>query len=219
MKILLLEDDLILSEIIEEHLVSKSYQVTTVYNYNEAQNVLYSEKFDILLLDVNVPGDNSFTLLEELRNNSIKTPAIFITSLNMIEDVEKGFISGCDDYIKKPFELKELDVRLNNIQRLYNLCPSEDIKISEDIFLNMESLFILKNDQKIDITKKESEVLHYLIKANTTVSMEELYSNIWTYEELPNASTVRTYIKTLRKIIGKEKIINIKGIGYKFNKQ
>ncbi|MFA7571742.1 MAG: response regulator transcription factor [Sulfurimonadaceae bacterium] len=219
MKILLLEDDLILSEIIEEHLISRNFNVKTVYTYNEAQDVLYGEKFDILLLDVNVPGENSFTLLKELRQSCIKTPAIFITSLNMIEDVEKGFIAGCDDYIKKPFEFKELDIRLNNIQRLYNLCPSENIKISDEIFFNVNSLIITKNKQEIGITKKECEILHYLIKSNKTVSMEELYSNVWAYEELPNSSTVRTYIKTLRKIIGKDRIINIKGIGYRFNQQ
>jgi DNA-binding response OmpR family regulator len=102
---------------------------------------------------------------------------------------------------------------------LYNLCPSENIKISDEIFFNVNSLIITKNKQEIGITKKECEILHYLIKSNKTVSMEELYSNVWAYEELPNSSTVRTYIKTLRKIIGKDRIINIKGIGYRFNQQ
>lgn len=97
MKILLLEDDFILNEIIEEHLVSQNYEVVTTYNGNEAQELLYSQTFDLLLLDVNVPDINGFELLSDLRVQNIKTPAIFITSLNMADDMQKGFHSGCDD--------------------------------------------------------------------------------------------------------------------------
>ena len=117
MKILLLEDDLILNEILEEHLIKQKHQITTTFSSNEAIKELYSETFDLLLLDVNVPDLNGFELLKELRDNNILTPTIFITSLNMVEDMQKGFDSGCDDYIKKPFELKELDIRINNIKR------------------------------------------------------------------------------------------------------
>ncbi len=108
MKILLLEDDLILNEIIEEYLIFQTHEVITTFSGNEAQNYLYSQTFDLLILDVNVPFLNGFELLKELREQNIKTPTIFITSLNMIEDIQKGFDSGCDDYLKKPFVLKEL---------------------------------------------------------------------------------------------------------------
>ena len=92
MKILLMEDDLILNEIIEEHLQDKNHIITSTYDSSTAQNFLYEESFDLLLLDVNVPGFTGFELLKELRNNGIKTPAIFITSLDMIDDIEKGFL-------------------------------------------------------------------------------------------------------------------------------
>ena len=129
MKILLLEDDLILNEIIQEHLIEKEHSVLSVFTGNDAQDVIYSKTFDILLLDVNVPNINGFELLNQLRKNGIKTPAIFITSANMLEDIEKGFESGCDDYIKKPFELKELDLRIENIKRLHNISSNSIIKI------------------------------------------------------------------------------------------
>ena len=92
MKILLLEDDLILNEILEEHLNNKDFQVITTFSSNEAIKYLYSQTFDLLLLDVNVPDLNGFELLKELRNNNILTPTIFITSLNMVEDMQKGLI-------------------------------------------------------------------------------------------------------------------------------
>jgi DNA-binding response OmpR family regulator len=220
MKILLLEDDFILNEIIEEHLVSQNYEVVTAYNGNEAQELLYSQTFDLLLLDVNVPDINGFELLSDLRVQNIKTPAIFITSLNMADDMQKGFDSGCDDYIKKPFELKELDLRINNIKRLFNISPINLINISPNINLDTQNLLIIKDKEKIHIAKKESEVLQYLINNSIkTVSIDELSMNIWAYEETPNASTVRTYIKNLRKILGEEQILNIRGVGYRFNKK
>jgi two-component system OmpR family response regulator len=218
MKILLLEDDLILNEIIEEHLLSKNYIVTNAFTGSEAQDYLYSQNFDLLLMDVNVPDINGFELLKELRAQNIKTPAIFITSLSMADDMQQGFDSGCDDYIKKPFELKELDIRINNIKRLFNITPTNLVKIDEDTFLDTQVLQIIKADEKIHIAKKESEVLLYLFNnSSKTISIEELSLNVWAYEESPNASTIRTYIKNLRKILGDEKITNIRGVGYKFN--
>jgi DNA-binding response OmpR family regulator len=220
MKILLLEDDLILNEIIEEHLLSKEYELTTTFSYEEAESLLYSTKFDLLLLDVNVPGNSGFTLLKELRKNEIKTPAIFITSLNRVDDMEKGFESGCDDYIKKPFELKELDIRIDNIKRLFNITPSNIIEISKDITLDSSNLLVKNQNQNVHIAKKECDILLYLINNHQKiVSIEELTSNIWTYEDSPNASTIRTYIKNLRKILGEDFILNIRGVGYRFNKQ
>lgn len=218
MKILLLEDDLILNEIIQEHLIEKQHSVLSVFTGDDAQDVIYSKTFDILLLDVNVPNINGFELLNQLRKNGIKTPAIFITSANMLEDIEKGFESGCDDYIKKPFELKELDLRIENIKRLHNISSNSIIKISQNTSLDKENLIININETKIHIAQKESEVLEYLIQnKNKIVSIDELSTNVWAYEESPTASTIRTYIKNLRKIVGDESIINIRGVGYRFN--
>lgn len=220
MKILLLEDDLILSEIIEEHLISQNHEITTVFTGLDAQDLLYSKKFDLLLLDVNVPLLNGFELLKDLRLKEILTPAIFLTSLNQVDDIEKGFKSGCDDYIKKPFELKELDIRINNIKRLFNIENEDLIQISKDIYLDKKNLLINKEQNKIHLAKKECEVLEYLINNSAkTVSIEELSLNVWAYEDAPISSTIRTYIKNLRKILGDEYIINLRGVGYRFNKK
>jgi len=218
MKILLLEDDLILNEIIQEHLLAKNNDVICAFSGDEAEQLLYSQKFDLLLFDVNVPNINGFDLLEQLRENDIKTPAIFLTSLDMIDDVEKGFKVGCDDYIKKPFELRELDLRIENIKRLFNLNSNEIIKINESLSIDKENLLILKDDKKIHMAKKECDVLVYLINnSQKIVSIDELSLNIWAYEDAPIASTIRTYIKNLRKYLGEEYILNLRGVGYRFN--
>jgi two-component system, OmpR family, response regulator len=218
MKILLMEDDLILNEIITEHLEENNYEIVSVFNGEEAQEKIYSQTFDLLLLDVNVPNLSGFELLEDIRNKEIKTPAIFITSANMLEDIEEGFKVGCDDYIKKPFELKELDLRINNIRRLHNISPSSKIELSNNTYLDTKNLYIQKDNKQIHITQKESDVLLYLNKnKNKNVSIEELSLNVWSYEDAPLASTIRTYIKSLRKILGEECIINTRGVGYRFN--
>lgn len=218
MKILLLEDDLLLHEILEEFLTEKGHDIYSKYSGIDAEEAIFCETFDLLLLDVNVPGLNGFNLLKSVRKHDIKTPSILMTSLNQIEDIEMGFNSGCDDYIKKPFELKELNIRINNMKRLFNIQPDYKIEISENMYFDHKNLIIKRNDEIIQLTSKESQVLLYLINSTEPVGTEELCSNIWTYEEYPHASTIRTYIKILRKALGGNYIINIRGVGYKFNK-
>lgn len=218
MKIFLMEDDLILNEIIEEHLLSKKHKVSTVFNGDEAEELLYSETFDLLLLDVNVPGTDGFELLDDLRQRDILTPAIFITSLDMVDDVERGFNVGCDDYLKKPFELKELDLRINNIKRLFKIENSEVLKVSDMVYIDKKNLMIMNKDKNTHISLKELNVLEYLLKnRGTPVSVEELSMNVWSYENAPVAPTIRTYIKNLRKVLGDDYITNIRGVGYRFN--
>lgn len=218
MKILLMEDDIILNEIISEHLEENNHKVICAFDGESAQTEIYSQTFDLLLLDVNVPNITGFELLEEIRNKDIKTPAIFITSANMLKDIEEGFNIGCDDYIKKPFELKELDLRINNIRRLHGICPTSKIELFKNIFLDTENLFIQIDNKDIHIAQKECDVLLYLLKNKTrNVSIDELSMNLWSYEDSPLSSTIRTYIKNLRKILGEDSILNTRGVGYRFN--
>ncbi len=218
MKIFLMEDDLVLNEIIEEHLSNNKHKVYTTFNGDEAEEILYSETFDLLLLDVNVPGTDGFELLDDLRQRDILTPAIFITSLDMVDDVERGFNVGCDDYLKKPFELKELDLRINNIKRLFKIEDSNLLNISNTISLDKKNLTIINGDKSNHISLKELDVLEYLLKKRgTPVSVDELSMNVWSYENAPVAPTIRTYIKNLRKILGDDFITNIRGVGYRFN--
>ncbi len=218
MKILLLEDDEILSEIIESFLLKKGYQVSCAFDGGEAEDLLCQEVFDLLLFDVNVPLINGFELLKSIRKNSINTPAIFITSLNNTEDLKLGFSSGCDDYIKKPFEFEELELRIDNIKRLYKINIAKKDILSKGVVYDYDKLKIIKEDQEYTLSKKESQILEYFLKnRQRVISLEELGLNVWAYEETPTDSTIRTYIKNFRKIINKEAIDTIKGVGYRFN--
>ena len=220
MRILLIEDDIILSEIIEEYVQKLNHDVICSFDGYKAESLCFDEKFDLLLIDVNIPNLNGFELLLNLRKNSINTPAIFITSLNTSKDLEQGFKSGGDDYIKKPFDLSELNVRINNIKRLYKIEDTSVINIKENMLFDMQNykITIGDGDKVINLSKKESKILEYLINNNTKpTSTNELGINIWGYSDAPTNATIRTYIKNIRKHIGASCIETIKGIGYKFN--
>ena len=136
----------------------------------------------------------------------------------MVEDMQKGFDSGASDYIKKPFELKELDLRVNNIKRLFNIDTKKEIILEKNIVLNLDNQTIIKNDEIFNLSKKEFEVLLYLYNNRVkNISIDEFINNIWSYEDNIEASTLRTYIKNLRKILGDNMILNIRGVGYKLN--
>lgn len=214
MKILLLEDDEILNEIIEEFLLSLGFGVDSCFDGESAQESIFSKKYDLLVLDVNVPSIDGFSLVKNLRECSILTPAIFITSLNTTKDLERGFAVGGDDYIKKPFELDELKIRINNIKRVHKIDDSSSLEIFEGVAFDPKNFSL----GGVKISQKESKILEFFLKKrDEVVSNEELLSNVWSYEDAPSATTLRTYIKNLRKVLGSEAIETIKGIGYRLN--
>ena len=218
MKILLLEDDTILNEIIEEHLLELHYDVVSIMDGSEAEEVIYDENFDLLLFDVNVPNINGFDLLRNLRKNNINIPTIFITSRDTSDDVKTGFNAGADDYIKKPFELSELVLRIENIQRLRQIDSFGQIQISNDVFYDYNRKVIINTNGEFNLSKTEAKLLEYFIKnKNKTISIEEISINNWVYDEMPEATTIRTYIKNLRKKLDSDAISTLKGIGYRFN--
>ncbi|MFY9075075.1 response regulator transcription factor [Malaciobacter mytili] len=216
-KILLLEDDITLSDTIAEYLQDADFEVICAYDGEEAIEKVYENRFDLLLLDVNVPLLNGFKVLKQIRKNQ-KTPAIFITSLNSMQSLEEGFDSGCDDYIRKPFILKELLLRVNTILKREYSSKEEIIKIDENLSFNMKSYTLIKNGEVQNLHNKELKLLKlFLLNPNELLVHERIYDHVWEYDEDISDTSLRTYIKNLRKILGKEKIVSLKKLGYRFN--
>ncbi len=217
-KILLLEDDANLNETITEFLEEKGYQVVSVYDGYEAQEKLYESQYDVLLLDVNTPGINGFDLLKEAREHAVLAPAVFITSLDSVEDLEKGFKSGCDDYIRKPFSLKELHIRVETlIKRGFYHETKEMMSISKNIAYMIKNNELIIEGETVSLGHKESMLLKLFMKnEGEIIAHERIYEYLWDYDEEPSDTALRTYIKNLRKMIGKERIVSIKKQGYKF---
>lgn len=217
-KILLLEDDANLNDTVTEFLEEKGHDVVSVFDGYEAQEKLYESKYDLLLLDVNTPGINGFDLLKEARESDVVAPAIFITSLDSVDDLEKGFDSGCDDYIRKPFALKELLIRVETLlKRAFYHESKEVIKIAKDIAYDIKNNELIINGKTVSLGHKESMLLKLFMKNEDEVIVHErIYKHLWDFDEEPSDTALRTYIKNLRKIIGKERIVSIKKQGYKF---
>jgi len=215
MKILLLEDDVILQEIIEEFLVETGYTVESFFDGEKALDAIGSGSYDMLLLDVNVPSIDGFEILSYLRDIGNTTPAIYITSLSGIDDLKKGFDLGADDYLKKPFDLEELNVRIEHIIKAHRL--QEEIEFDGMIFIPKAHQIIF-DDKVIDMRQKEAQVLEYFVRnSGKIISCDEIIENVWDDDNIPTHATIRTYIKNLRKMFTKDYFDNIKGEGYRFN--
>ncbi len=216
--IFLLEDDANLNETITDYLEEQGYRVDAAYDGHEAQDLLYEKRYDLLLLDVNTPGINGFDLLREARQEGVVAPAIYITSLNSVEDLETGFRSGGDDYIRKPFALKELAIRVETlIKRSFYHEQKETIPITDTLHYDIKNGALLEKDQVIQLGVKEGKLLKLLIKhPNEVIAHERIFKVVWDYEEDPSDTSLRTYIKNLRKLIGKDRIVSIKKQGYKY---
>lgn len=216
MKIALLEDDAILQEIIEEFLIqSCGYEVESFSDGERGLDAITQKKYDLLLLDVNLPSIDGFEILTYLRERHNTTPAIYITSMDSVKSLKKGFDIGADDYLKKPFDLEELRVRIEHIIKRYHL--EEEIVFDEILFIPKAHQLII-DDKTIEIRQKEAQILTYFLKnRGKIISAEELIENIWDDTNIPTNATIRTYIKNIRKLFTKEYFENIKGEGYRFN--
>ncbi len=217
-KLLLLEDDMTLNETVVDYLESIGFSVTPVYDGNSALDTIYENSFDLLLLDVNVPDINGFEILKSIRDQDITTPAIFITSLNSMTDLENGYDSGCDDYIRKPFALKELRLRVETIlKRDFFHNTNTKIQIDSNIYYDTHSDLLSIDNTEIQLNNKDAKLLKlFLQNKDTLITHETIYSTLWEYNEDISESALRTYIKNLRKYLGKEKIVSIKKLGYRF---
>jgi len=214
MKILFLEDDPVISNIVLDFL-SEFYEVEHAFTSKDALTLAENKSFDLYIFDINVPGISGLELLKTLREFNDTKPAIFITAYQDVRYLREGFSIGANDFIRKPFELEELQARIENIKRQYNI--DEEVKIDEDCFFNGMTHKVIRKGEIFTLSAKESAVLEYLIlNKNRVVSADELLQQLWGFDEMPGQDTIRTYVKGLRNTLGKEHIINIRGQGYKF---
>ena len=215
-QILLVEDDETLSELINEYLSEQGYDVTVCADAKAALDTAYERNFDILILDVKLPKGDGFSLLRELRRLGNDTPAIFTTSLNALQDLEIGYKSGCDDYLKKPYELKELLLRIQILlKRKFSHVNDEFIELNDGYKFYPSSKTLRQNGQIVNLSNKESELLAlFLENKNALLSKEAIFEKIWNYGEEPSELSLRVYVKNLRRILGKGAIINRRGDGY-----
>lgn len=213
MRVLLLEDEYMLRVSITEFLNDLGYEVVGFSNGEKAFDAIYETRFDLYLLDVNVPGMSGFELLRALRKEGNKTPAIFLTSMVNVNDLQEGYKSGCCDYIRKPFDLTELQLRIMHALKSHYHDGENTIDFGGGLVYDTEHFSLNHNDKAIALSKTEKEIFAVLLKhTNQIVSVEMFQDEIW--GEYVDPANIRVQINNLRKKLPLDIIQNRRGLGY-----
>lgn len=212
MKILLLEDDDFICEQIKTYFELNDHFVD-VYHDGEAllENALL-DNFDIFLFDINTPKKNGLETLAEIRKTNTATPSIFLTALSDIEFVKKGYNAGCNDYVRKPFNIEELELR---IMQLVHKNSQNIIKIDRNYNFDMSHMELAFDDIPVSLNVQEKNLIYILLKnKGTVVPPETIKDYVWEDKSVCD-NTLRTKIKKLRSKLKNNFIQNVRNLGYK----
>lgn len=223
-KVLLVEDEIALAEIVGESLQSKGFDVTHVTTAAAAMDIFYKIKPTIIILDVMLPDGNGFDIAKHIRKTDVETPVLFLTSRSRPEDVVNGFETGGNDYLKKPFSIAELIVRMKALLGKNRLIMTEESS-ARQIFSIGEYTFhypagILKyGGISRTLTSRESEILHILLlNRNQMLDRKVLLMKLWGNDDYFSGRSLDVFISKLRKYLREDPsvtIINVRGKGYK----
>lgn len=221
-RILVIDDEMHILELLKFNLEVSGYEVICSSDGKEGYEVAKKEKPELILLDWMLPNISGIEVLKKIREDGeiSKLPVIMLTAKNMEDDKIEGLDNGADDYITKPFSIKELMARIKTVLRRYRASEGETISAG-DIKLYTDKREVYKNGEKIDLTLKEFELLRLLIQNRGKVlTREELLDKVWGYEFFGETRTVDVHIRYLRKKLyngsSEEKCIEtIRGVGYK----
>jgi DNA-binding response OmpR family regulator len=220
-KILLIEDDFALAENIKKQLIEATYEVDNIYDGLLAEKIILRQTFDCIILDVNIPGKNGFELCKSIRQHNIQTPIIMLTAFGEVEDKLQGFDSGVDDYLTKPFFMKELLARIKVIIKRKGQFNNEQntTYVIEDLVIDIQKKSIQRKEESIKLTAREFQILVLLAEAQgNPVSKKEIIQHVWGTNTDVNTNTIEVFVNTLRNKIDKNfdvKLIHTKlGFGY-----
>jgi DNA-binding response OmpR family regulator len=214
-RILILEDDELFKETLEDFLEEEDFEVVTSSNGEEVLELCYEQNFDLYLFDINVPKINGIETLKELRKTSDDTPTIYLTSYKDKDKLTQGFLSGCDDYLKKPIDLDELLLRIWSLLKRSGK-PLEMIYLNDEISFDPKNRRVLQKGEDIFIAGKVIDLLElFLEKKDVIITKEMIINKLWGFDQEYSEGSIRVYINNLKKLLGKDRIKNIKGIGYK----
>ncbi|NPA10865.1 MAG: response regulator transcription factor [Epsilonproteobacteria bacterium] len=214
MKILLVEDDEIIGESIKDYFEMQGNRVDYYRSPKEALENIYPTSYDVFLLDVNMPDMSGYEFYKELKNYASDVPVIFITAYSDIEHIEEAFNLGAADYIKKPFDLKELELR---IKRLV-FKKTNSVQITPNYSFDLGKLKLFYNDKEVDLTQNERYFLELLVKnLGQVVDSNTLKDYVWDGKDICD-NTIRTHVKKLRGKLKENFIKNVRGSGYKIEK-
>lgn len=214
-EILLLEDDELFSESLEDFLEEQGYSIDIACDGEVALELNFKKNYDLYLLDINVPKINGLELLKELRDSGDETPTIYLTSYKDKDTLKKGFLNGADDYLRKPVDLEELLLRIKSLLKRSGKQVS-DVNITNTLTFKTDKKRVYEEGIDLNLPVKIVSLLELCLEnRGSIVTKDMIVSRLWSTEEEYSEGSIRVYINALKKIIGKESIINVKGVGYK----
>lgn len=214
MRILLAEDDCMIGDAVRTALRQQGYAVDWVQNGQLADSVLSSEHFDLVLLDLGLPGKDGIEVVRSLRRRQCRTPVIIITARDGIEDRIKGLDAGADDYVVKPFSLDELAARMRSALRRSSGHPDPEIKI-HDVTINPATREVHCKDQPIALSAREYAIIEaLLLRPGAILSRAQLEERLYGWGDEIDSNAVEVHIHGVRRKLGADFIQNVRGVGY-----
>jgi len=213
MKILLLEDDTLLNNAITKFLILKGHNVTSFKDGKRAQLSIEETLYDLLILDITVPKIDGLTLLESIQAQKIQTPAIFISAIIDIDDISRAFELGCYDYLKKPFHLRELELRIDKLLQSSYL-PKNHLRLSANYSLDVERQMLTFKGEAQTFSERHLKIIMLLANNRNRVVDYYLFQEyVWDNMEV-GIPTIRAEINRLKKLLKEDIIVNIRNMGY-----
>lgn len=217
MKILLLEDEIMLNNSVCEYLSNMGHIVYGIIDGKEALDII-DDSFDLLIFDINVPGIDGFELLQKLNDKKFTIPVIYTSALVDMEDIAKGYDLGAVEYMKKPFHLEELGIKINQIIKREQKSHLNHIMFSKNYSYSKLDKTLYYQGEPQDLTKKQLDIIHILaLNINMIVDFERFRMDVWDGELIDNP-TIRAEISRLNKALKEDFIKNVRGLGYKIEK-
>ncbi|MBP6162993.1 MAG: response regulator transcription factor [Aliarcobacter sp.] len=214
-KILILEDDDLFASTLEDFLSDEGFEVDIAKDGEECLELNFKKNYDLYIFDINVPKINGLDLLEQLRQSDDNTPTIFLTSYKDKDTLHDAFLKGCDDYLKKPADLDELILRIKALLKR-NKKQFKVIDLSNNFTFNPSTKRVYENEVDLNLPIKVLDLIElFLENKGEIVTKNMIISKLWTTQEEYSEGSIRVYINQIKKILGKDAISNIKGIGYK----
>ncbi len=219
MRLLIVEDEKNLCDTIAKNLYGAGYEVDTSYDGDDALDCILSEDYDLIVLDLNLPGTDGMDILKELRKKNEETKVIILSAKSQIADKVAGLDAGANDYLEKPFHLQELEARIRSLTRRKFVQKDVCLHCGE-IKFDTKKREAYAKDKPVSLTRKENGILEYLLlNQGRPISQEELIEHVWDASVDSFSGSIRVHMSSLRKklkaVLGYDPIINKIGEGYK----
>ncbi|HYJ38098.1 MAG TPA: response regulator transcription factor [Chitinophagaceae bacterium] len=220
LSILLVEDEKKIADVLKKGLTEQQFHVEVAYDGLIGKKLFETYSFNLIILDLNLPGINGYELCRIIRSRNEKIPVIMLTALDTITDKIEGFEAGADDYIVKPFDFKELLIRIKALlKRIYQHVQTGNILRVSDVVMNLDSKEVTRSGNLIPLTAKEFQLLEYLVRnKNRVVSRVDIALNVWDIDFDTKTNVIDVYVNFLRRKLDKDftpKLIHTHvGMGY-----